>query len=111
VSTAAYTTPERTTDQRRAALDHANEIRTSRATLKQQLKDREQAAVPLIEQPPRYAESMKVWTFLTALPRLGPVKINRLLADCRVSPNKTLGGLSARQRTDLAGALKARGVK
>jgi len=39
---------------------------------------------------------------LLALPKLGSVKITNILHSCRVSPSKTFGGLTERQRTELA---------
>ena len=42
---------------------------------------------------------------LLALPKVGSVKATRILNGCRVSPSKTFGGLSERQRAELAGRL------
>jgi hypothetical protein len=39
---------------------------------------------------------------LLALPKVGRVKAAKMMNDCRVSPSKTFGGLSDRQRTELA---------
>jgi hypothetical protein len=40
-----------------------------------------------------------------ALPKVGRVKATKILQSCRVSPNKTFGGLSERQRAELAARL------
>ena len=37
-----------------------------------------------------------------ALPKVGRVKATKILNSCLVSPSKTFGGLSARQRAELA---------
>ncbi|MGO9973334.1 MAG: hypothetical protein ACLP01_11090 [Solirubrobacteraceae bacterium] len=39
-------------------------------------------------------------------PQVGRVKATKILDSCRVSPSKTFGGLSDRQRTALAERLK-----
>ena len=38
---------------------------------------------------------------LLAVPKYGRVKVNKILAHCRISPSKTIGGLSDRQRSEL----------
>jgi hypothetical protein len=38
---------------------------------------------------------------LLALPKYGSVKANKVLNSCRVSPSKTFGGLTERQRAEL----------
>jgi hypothetical protein len=40
-----------------------------------------------------------------ALPKVGSVKATKILHSCRISPSKTFGGLSERQRAELAGRL------
>ena len=42
---------------------------------------------------------------LLAVPKYGHVKVNKILAQCRISPSKTIGGLSQRQRAELIGHL------
>jgi hypothetical protein len=42
---------------------------------------------------------------LLAVPKVGRVKATKILHSCRVSPGKTFGGLSERQRAELAGRL------
>jgi len=43
----------------------------------------------------------KVYDMLLAVPRLGRVRASKLLAQCRISQSKTIGGLSERQRGEL----------
>lgn len=93
--------PERTLQQRREALIEANRIRTSRAALKRQLKAREVPALDLILEPPDYIETMKVQELLLAVPKYGKVKTNKTLQQSRISPTKTVGGMTSRQRTEL----------
>ena len=43
---------------------------------------------------------------LLAVPKYGRVKVNRILTHCRISPSKTIGGLSERQRNELVSYLR-----
>ena len=43
---------------------------------------------------------------LLAVPKYGRVKVNKILHTCRISPSKTIGGLSERQRSELVGMLR-----
>ena len=79
----------------------ANRIRTSRAALKKQLKAREVPALDLILEPPDFIETMKVQDLLLAIPKYGKVKTGKTLQLSRISPTKTVGGMSPRQRTEL----------
>jgi hypothetical protein len=99
------TAPERTDVQRLAALERANEIRIARARLKRDLKAGHTQIHGLLLDPPEWLQTAKVFDLLLAVPKYGRVKVNRILTRCRVSPSKTIGGLSDRQRLALLGAL------
>jgi hypothetical protein len=47
-----------------------------------------------------------VFDMLLAVPKYGRVKVNKVLVQCRISPSKTIGGLSQRQRTELVSMLR-----
>ena len=98
--------PERTPEQRREALAHANEVRRLRAALKAELKAGRVSIIPLIEGPPAYLHTARVRELLAAVPGYGPVRATDVLWRCRISDKKTLGGLSARQRRELISALE-----
>jgi hypothetical protein len=98
--------PERSLEQRMAALRRANEIRTKRATLKRNLKDGRANPQALLLSPPEYILTAKVSELLLAVPKYGHVKVNKILAQCRISPSKTIGGLSDRQRAELVSYLR-----
>jgi hypothetical protein len=98
-------TPERTRDQRMDALGRANEVRARRAQLKRDLKAGRVSIGALLLDPPPYLETAKVFDMLLALPKVGRVKATKILQSSRVSLSKTFGGLSARQRAELAGRL------
>jgi hypothetical protein len=98
--------PERTHDQRMRALRRANEIRTQRAKLKRDLKAGKVKVETLLLDPPEYVMSAKAFDMILAVPKYGRVKANRILSQCRISPSKTIGGLSERQRAELVGQLR-----
>jgi hypothetical protein len=98
--------PERSLVQRMDALQRANEIRTRRAQLKRDLKAGRVSIQELLKKPPEYLETAKVFDMLLAVPKYGRVKVNKILVTCRISPSKTIGGLSERQRTELVSLLR-----
>jgi transposase len=93
--------PGRSPEQRLHALSLANSIRTARAELKRELKTDGARIVEVIADPPDCARTAKVYDLLLALPKIGPGKASRILAQCRIAPSKTLAGLSERQRSQL----------
>lgn len=97
--------PQRTIQQRMMALERANEIRTRRSRLKREIAAGRVMARDVLLDPPWWADTMKVVDLLLAVPKVGRVKVDRTLFRCRVSPSKTLGDLSERQRFELAAHL------
>ena len=104
--TKTVTAPERSLVQRMDALKRANAIRSRRAQLKRDLKGGRQSIQTLLLDPPDYVETAKVFDMLLAVPKYGRVKVNKILTQCRISPSKTIGGLSERQRTELVALLR-----
>jgi hypothetical protein len=98
--------PERSLHQRMEALQRANTIRSRRAQLKRDLKAGRQPIADLLLDPPDYLETAKVFDLLLAVPKYGRVKVNRILTQCRISPSKTIGGLSERQRAELVALMR-----
>jgi hypothetical protein len=98
--------PERSLQQRMDALSRANQIRTRRAQLKRDLKAGRASIHDLLLEPPEFLETAKVMDMLLAVPKIGRVKVNKLLTQCRISPSKTIGGLSERQRGELVAFLR-----
>ncbi len=88
------------------ALQRANDIRTRRASLKRDLKAGRVSIHLLLMEPPDYIETAKVFDMLLAVPKYGRVKVNKVLQVCRISPSKTIGGLSERQRAELISMLR-----
>jgi S13-like H2TH domain len=87
------------------ALQRANEIRTRRAQLKKDLKAGRVSIHKLLLNPPSFVETAKVFDMLLAVPKYGRVKANKVLQQCRISPSKSIGGLSERQRSELVSLL------
>jgi hypothetical protein len=98
--------PERSLVQRMDALQRANAIRTQRAQLKRDLKAGRRSINQLLLDPPEWLATAKVFDMLLAVPKYGRVKVNKILGQCRISPSKTIGGLSERQRSELVAQLR-----
>lgn len=102
-------TPPRTEQQRLSSLTRANEIRTRRAKIKRALRNRHLTpATVLFSLDYDWLHTMRVETVLLATPKLGRVKVNRALQACRISPSKTIYGLTQRQREELLNWLTER---
>ena len=94
-------TPPRSSAQRLEALLRANEIRSTRARIKQLLRTGEVGICSLLADPPDYLHSAKVENLLLALPHYGPARTRKILGHCQISPAKTVIGLTPRQRRAL----------
>ena len=93
--------PMRSLDQRMEALKRANDIRVRRAQLKKDLKLGRASIEQILNDPPEFVSTAKVFDMLMAVPKFGRVKAARFLNTCRISQSKTVGGLSERQRAEL----------
>ena len=94
------TPPDRSLNQRFAALAEANRIRAYRATVKRDLAACHRTFLSLFDDPD--LETAKLVDLLAALPKLGPAKISRVLILADISASKTIAGLTPRQRNALA---------
>ncbi len=83
------------------ALSRANMVRSQRAALKAELKRGVVGIRDVLAAPPEYLLTAKVLDVLMAAPKCGRVKSAKIIEQCRISPSKTVGGLSDRQRTEL----------
>lgn len=98
--------PERSLQQRMDALGRANVIRTRRAQLKRDLKAGRASARDVLLEPPEWVGTMKAFDLLLAVPKYGRVKVSKVLSQARMSPSKSVGGMSQRQRTELVSMLR-----
>ena len=103
---ATMVVPERSVAQRYRALELANEIRSYRAALKRDLKAGRRRVLEVLVAEDPMLDTMKVFDLLLAAPKIGRVRVNRALRACAISPSKTVGGLSARQRGELVEYLR-----
>lgn len=106
--------PDRSTAQRTAALAKANRIRTYRKDLKAELKRghddagrRVRVYDVLAQRHHPMLDTMKVYDLLKATPKVSRVKATTILNRARVSPSKTLGGLTDRQVRELTLVLQS----
>ena len=91
----------RSEQQRRAALQNANRVRVARAALKQRLRRGEASISDVLTNPPEYMATASVGDVLLAVPKVGRFRAGRVLSPCRISPAKTLGQLTVRQRAQI----------
>lgn len=98
--------PDRILTQRMEALERANVIRTLRAQLKRDLKAGHKNVYDLLIDPPKYIHSMRIVDLLLATPKRGSVKVNIILKQVRMSPSKTILGMSQRQRIEVLSLLR-----
>ena len=101
--------PGRSPDERLRALRLANEIRSARAQLQKDLASGKIELAQILAQPPECLRTARVRDVLLALPKIGSVKADRILADCGIAHSKTLGGLTKRQRTELLNRFRGGG--
>ncbi len=94
-----------TADQKWVALSQANEIRSRRRQLKAQLRDGSVTLDDVLREPEWWLATVPPHELLGWAPRLGPVKVSRLLRSCGVWPLKTVGKLTLRQRVLLRAGL------
>ena len=90
-----------------AALAQANRVRLRRAALMRWLHGTSSAeshkkAAELILEPDPTLDSMLVLELLQRVRRVGPAQAERMLELADISPTRTLGALTARQRAGLA---------
>jgi hypothetical protein len=95
------TIPDRSLQQRMEALARGNDVRFRRAVMKRDVRAGRVSALEVLAAPPAFTLTMKVVDLLLCVPKVGRVKAAKVLHHGRVSPSKTLGGMSERQRLEL----------
>lgn len=88
------------------ALQKANEVRIQRSQLKRDLRAGIVTSTEVVSNPPEWALTMKLFDVVIATPKVGRVKTNKLFHAVRISPSKTIGGLSERQRLEVVAQLQ-----
>jgi hypothetical protein len=98
---AVSTASTRLLERRMIALRQANQVRGQRAKLKQDLREGTVRLEQILATGADYLATAEVLDLLVAVPKIGPVKAGHLLTLARISPSKTVGALSRRQRARL----------
>jgi DNA-binding NarL/FixJ family response regulator len=91
----------RSPESRMNALRQANQIRSLRAKLKQDLREGTVGLEQILATRAGYLATAKVFDLLLAVPKIGPVKAAHLLTLAHINPSKTVVALSDRQRARL----------
>ena len=97
-TTAALSAPAERVHQRTVALERANQIRSQRAQLKRDLKAGRIAIEEVLSHPPDYLASATIVDLLIWSPKRQRVKASRVLRRCRITPTRSVGVLTERQR-------------
>ena len=100
--------PDGSARQRMRALERANRVRLTRATLKRRLHAGEIAAADTILCSSRDTDTMTVAELLRNQRGWGPTRSARMLRLVSLSEKKTLGSLTECQRALLAAVLSSR---
>jgi hypothetical protein len=104
------TLPDRSLTQRRDALATANVIRSYRSDLKRDIKAGRKHVLEMLVNPPQELLSMKVAELVLATPGVGRVKVNKWMNRSQIAGHKTIGGMTRRQRLELARLLASQRV-
>jgi hypothetical protein len=97
-ATATMITPDVRLEQRMEALERANEIRRRRARLKRDLKAGRKAIEDVLRDPPDYLSSATILDLVMWTPKRKRVKAGQVLRRCHITPTRTVGALTERQR-------------
>ena len=93
--------PQRTTEERKDALQEANRVRFARAAAKRDLKSGSLGIYDLLMEPSEELKGAKVEEMLLAMRGMGRVKVSRTMRSAGISRAKTLVGLTHGQRDRL----------
>lgn len=88
------------------ALNKADEVRIYRANLKRDLKAGRASIDDILLEPSALVDTMKLFDLMLAMPKYGRVKVNTVLKACQISPAKTIGEMSVRQRIEVVSMLR-----
>lgn len=93
--------------QRHQALERANDIRIRRAQLKRDVRDRSARIEDVLREPEWFMFSVPVCELVSWAPRIGRVRVNRVLRRAEIWPLREVGMLTLRQRERLILELSA----
>ena len=95
--------PSRVREQRRHALERANELRSERAALLARWRtlgryEGCRLAAEYVADPPDFLAGMKVMPFLVRLPGIGERTMMKIAHAAGLTPKRTIGSMTPRQR-------------
>ena len=93
--------PPLTPEQRAAALEKAASARKARAALKVRLKASSTTLGDVLADGDEVIAKMKVVAVLEAMPGVGKVRSQRIMARLEISPSRRVRGLGSKQREAL----------
>ncbi|MBO8142250.1 MAG: integration host factor [Firmicutes bacterium] len=94
--------PKLTPEEKRKALAKAQEIRSRRAQLRQELKRGAVSLRDVLERSDdEVVQRMRVSYLLQSLPQVGKVTTDRVMREVGIHANRRVQGLGKRQRTAL----------
>jgi len=95
--------PHLTLEQRRAALEKAAAARKFRASIRDQLKNKQISLIEIIERA-KHEEAlakMKVIALLEALPKVGKIKAAKFMEQAKIANSRRIKGLGEHQLSAL----------
>jgi hypothetical protein len=102
----AASPPALVREQRMRSLGRANQIRTARAALKDDLASGRAQIEDVLTHTPACAATAKVSDLLLAVPGVGPTRVTRALTRCHIPYAKAAAALTERQRAALIALLR-----
>ena len=96
--------PTLTEEQRAENQKKAVAARKARADLKARIKRGEVDFATVLSSEDPIASRMRVYELLTSLPKIGHAKAKKMMADCRVTESRRVGGLGEKQKKALMAA-------
>ncbi|NPV52516.1 MAG: integration host factor [Firmicutes bacterium] len=94
--------PKLTPEEKRAALEKAQEMRSKRAQLRQSLKQGKITLEKILNHPEDDVVSkMRVAYLLESLPRIGRVRTRKIMEEVGIHESRRIQGLGVRQKEAL----------
>lgn len=93
--------PSLTPDEKKKALEKAQDMRKKRAELRLQLKKGDKKFADVVSSDDPVIQRMKVSYLLKSLPRVGKVKADKIMDEVGIDESRRVQGLGKRQKEAL----------
>jgi DNA uptake protein ComE-like DNA-binding protein len=93
--------PSLTPDEKKKALEKAQDMRKKRAELRLQLKKGDKKFADVVNSDDPVIQRMKVSYLLKSLPRVGKVKADKIMDEVGIDESRRVQGLGKRQKEAL----------